>query len=115
MENWSRNRWSREIMDSSSNRNLRLYKHIKQDYRIEPYLYINVAKYRIVISRLRLSSHHLGIEVGSYARPVIPMEKRLCNECTGRTEDEVHFLNERNKYDKLRKGLFDSLLANMTN
>ena len=39
------------------------------------------------------------------------MEKRLGNECKGRIDDEVHFLTECNKYDKLRKDLFDSLLA----
>ena len=80
-------------------------------YRIEPYLYINVAKYRIAISRVRLSSHHLGIEVGRYARPVMPMEKRPCIECKGKIDHEVHFLTECNKYDKFRKDMFDSLRA----
>ena len=90
-----------------------MYKHIKQDYRIEPYLYIHVAKYRIaiMISSVRLCSRHLGIEVGRYAQPVIPMEKRLCNECKGQIDDEVHFLTECNKCDKLRKDIFDSLRA----
>ena len=42
---------------------------------------------------------------------VIPMENRLCNEFKGQTDDEVHFLTECNKCDKLRKDTFDSLLA----
>ena len=37
--------------------------------------------------------------------------KRLCNECKGQIDDEVHSLTECNKCDKLRKDLFDSLLA----
>ena len=37
------------------------------------------------MSRLRLSSHHLGIEVGRHARPMVdlPVDKRICVECEG--------------------------------
>ena len=57
----------RERMDCGKKLKLRLYRNIKQGFMVEPHLHINVAKYKIAISRLRLSLHHLGIEVGRHA------------------------------------------------
>ena len=59
-----------------------------------------------LISRLRLSSHHLMIEKGRHARPVIPATKRCCSLCNDRIDDEVHFLIECTKFRSLRNHMF---------
>ena len=43
---------------------LRLYKKTKETFLSEPYLFINIPKYRHAIAQLRLSSRHLEIETG---------------------------------------------------
>ena len=91
------------------NPKLRLYKSIKNSFGIEPYLYINVEKYRVAMSRLRLSSHNLGIEVGRHVRPMVPVDKRLCVECEGEIDDEVHFLTVCKKYKSIRKDMLEQV------
>lgn len=71
---------------------------------------INVAKYRLALGRLRLSSHHLGIEqLGRHSRPIIPPEQRFCSTCTNKIDDEVHFLTECKKYRTLRNQMLSSV------
>jgi hypothetical protein len=101
--------WTQEVNDCIKNPKLRLYKEIKESFDVEPYLYINVEKYRVALSRLRLSSHHLGIEVGRHARPIIPADQRFCTTCTDKIDDEIHFLIECQKYQGLRSKMFTSL------
>ena len=72
MELLFRNNWVQAINDTVNNPKLRLYRSVKSDFSPELYLYINIEKYRIALSRLRLSSHTLAIETGRYARPIIP-------------------------------------------
>ena len=104
-----RNSWFNEVNDSTKNPKLRLYKCLKTDYMVEPYLYINVPKYRVALSRLRLSSHHLGIEKGRHARPMIPVDQRLCTTCVNEIDDEIHFVTKCSKYSTLRKNLFSTV------
>ena len=55
---------------------------------------IKVTKFRIALSKLRLSSHRLEIEVGRWARPNrTPLDQRKCRACN-KVEDEFHFLLE---------------------
>jgi len=79
------------------------YKHIAC-FRFQPYLdLLNVSKYRISFSRLRLVSHRLCIEVGRWHRPVsIPVNERLCTTCNI-LEDEYHFVMECQLYVNIRK------------
>ena len=45
------------------------------------------------MTRLRVSSHKLHIELGRHVRPPIPPTYRLCQFCNSREiDDEVHFL-----------------------
>ena len=60
--------------------------------------------------QLRLSSHHLGIEVGRHARPVVPVNKRICVECQGEFGDEVHFLTVCKKYKSIREDVLEKVL-----
>ena len=55
---------------------------------------INVERFRTSLSKLRLSSHRLVVEVGRWAKPnKIPYESRKCNICDT-LEDEFHFVLE---------------------
>jgi len=83
-----------EISDSTLHPKLRTYKLFKSDYRIEPYLILNLSKkcYR-KIARFRVSSHNLRIEIGRHVNPIIPLENRTCLKCDMHVvENEIHCL-----------------------
>ena len=64
---------------------------------------LNIVKYRKSLSRLRLSSHRLEVEVGRWAKPnKIPYEDRKCQVCNV-LEEEFHVLLECPLYTDLRK------------
>ena len=59
-------------------------------------------KFRVAMTRLRVSSHRLNIEAGRWSRPqVTPREERKCLICN-KLEDEYHFLFECALYDSER-------------
>ena len=70
------------------------YKNFKQSFEIEHYLNVLSSKFRIVISRLRLSAHQLRIETGRYARNRTDRALRLCTLCdkSDLDEDEYHLV-----------------------
>lgn len=61
---------------------------------------VNIEKYRIALSKLRLSSHRLSIETGRWNRTDI--DNRICPSCNI-LEDEFHFLFECNMYTDIRQ------------
>ena len=74
---------------------------------MEAYLSLQNKKHRIAISRFRMSSHHLAIELGRHSRPKIPEEKRLCPKCK-EIQDEQHHLLVCSPLAELRKPLLRS-------
>ena len=65
-----------------------------------------VAKYRIAITKLRVSCHRLQIELGRYHKPrSIPPEQRLRKLCNC-IEDEVYFVCVCPVYNDLRDELY---------
>ena len=70
----------------------RFYLNI-ENFQYQKYLDIlTVQKYRISLSRLRLSSHRLEIEMGRWAKPnKVPLDNRKCKICNV-VEDEFHFI-----------------------
>ena len=72
-------------------------------FQFQPYLgKLNMFKYIIATSRLRMSSHRLAIESGRWARPNrIPVDERKCQECSV-LEDEYHFVIECKLFNDLR-------------
>ena len=59
-------------------------------------------KFRIALSRLRMSSHRLAIESGCWTKPTrTPLEERLCYLCNT-LEDECHFVLECPAYNEFR-------------
>ena len=51
-------------------------------------------------------NHYLRIETGVWQSPKIPREERVCRACN-ELEDEIHFLLFCDKYDEIRRKLFD--------
>ena len=80
----------------------RFYKNVS-GFRFQPYLNIlNITKFRMSVSKLRLSSHRLSIETGRWNRPQsTPLNERICTVCT-LLEDAYHFLLECTLYNELR-------------
>ena len=72
-------------------------------FQLQPYLLdVNIAKYRIALSRLRVSAHRLEIEAGRWHKPVaIAYCDRKCISCDI-LEDEFHFVLECSLYKELR-------------
>jgi hypothetical protein len=66
--------WCNQIALSGS---LFLYKEFKRSVDFEMYLDILPSKFRTVLSRLRLSSHQLNIEVGRQAE-ILWIETSVC-------------------------------------
>ena len=88
-------------MENDSSKAL-FYKNIS-DFGFLSYLnVVQVKKLRIALSRLRLSSHRLEVEMGRWARPVrVQYDERECRIC-GLLEDVFHFLLEGPIYRNLR-------------
>ena len=64
---------------------------------------VTIAKFRTAITKLRLSSHRLAVEMGRFTRPVAtPLDERKCTLCNA-LEDEFHLLFECTLYRNVRK------------
>jgi len=103
--------WRETLYNNDNNTVLRTYRLFKNDFYVEPYLYIiKEAKHRIALTRLRASSHHLEIERGRYTRPKTPVNERLCPNC-GVIEDEEHFLVHCEIYRSDRNIMYSKILT----
>ena len=94
------------ITAANGSQKLILYNQYKTECKLEPYLdLVCENKYKIALSRFRLSSHSLMIEIGRYNGT--PREDRLCTFCNMRKkEDEYHFLLVCPYYTELRRRYF---------
>ena len=101
-------KWLTEKSNLEKNTILRTYDKIKQNFIMEPYLYlVKKTKYRIALSKLRCSSHTLAIEKGRHIKPRTNISDRLCLYCSNNTiEDEKHFVVQCPFYSEERKQLF---------
>ena len=92
--------WNGEVSLTS---NLRLYKHIKVDFKPERYLSVCSKAIRTATTKIRLSSHAFSIETGRWGREKVEPAERKCTLC-GIIEDEYHCLVECPRYAQERKG-----------
>ena len=92
--------WYSELQDSTRARSYILF----AEFKLQKYLKcINIEKFRIALSRLRMSSHRLENEKGRWHKPTaIPLNDRKCKHCNI-LEDEFHFILECPLYQELRK------------
>ena len=89
----------RQELNSKMNDSQRFafYRSFKYDFQCEKYLStINIAKFRVALTRLRLGRNDLGVNAFS-------TDKRLCPFCTDCIEDEKHFLLECDTYTEFRQ------------
>ena len=107
-------KWLDNINDSEVCKKLRKYKLFKTDLKFEKYLKIPSKPIRVAISRFRMSSHYLAIELGRHHKPFIPAEKRLCKNCNV-VGDEMHHLLECLLTEPLREPLLDSASKHVRN
>ena len=98
--------WKHKLENSSK---LTFYSTFKTDHNLEKYLVLIKDPYkRKCLSRFRVSSHNLQIEIGRYQN--IPREERLCEICnSGEVENETHFLLFCKAYEHSREDLRSSL------
>ena len=105
--------------DNKNHNKLRFYSTLKGCFKKEPYLDLvpNRAQ-RADLSRIRISSSRLAIEVLRYQTPKVPEEKRYCRYCTpggvdnnveGYLDNEQHFLTTCSSFTLKRNCLFSKL------
>ncbi len=99
-------KWSGELelCTEENNKKLRTYKDFKTILQFESYLIIENPKYRIAISKLRMSAHSLAIETGRH-KAQTPSD-RMCTTCNV-PETEMHHVMHCSNFEALRKELFD--------
>ena len=67
-------------------------------------------KYRICLTKFRVSSHRLRIEVGRHQRPKLPLEQRICTFCnTNEIYDEVHLVKNCQFHNEERRILLNEI------
>ena len=72
-------------------------------------------KFRVVMTKLRVFSHRLEIEVGRWARPNrTPIDETKCRYCD-KLEDEFHFLLECTLYVESRKNILNKYFLERLN
>ena len=101
--------WTSEFDNSSR----ALFYRSFSNFKFQSYLeFISVKKFRVVLSKLRVSSHKLECEAGRWARPVrVVYDERKCRVCNI-LEDEFHFIFECPVYSNLRKLYIDKYYIN---
>ena len=73
---------SRVGIDGQPHNKLLTYSTFKCCFKVEPYVnLIRNRNQRCHLTRLRVSAHRLGCEVGRYTRPPVPRDKRYCVYC----------------------------------
>ena len=76
------NEFKHSNTDSFDHNKLRTYKTFKSSFTREPYLdLVRNRNQRCFLSRLRVSSHKLNIELGRHTRPITPSDQRYCKYC----------------------------------
>ena len=72
---------------------------------------MNNGQHRSAIAKLRCTSHRLKTEIGRYSRfnneeakryEQFPREKRTCDTCKDKVEDEHHFLLDSPSNEEIR-------------
>lgn len=92
--------WNSRLSDSSRATFYSLFCNFEHQFYLET---LSVSKFRVAMTKLRVASHRLEIEVGRWARPNrVPIDERKCRHCN-KLEDEYHFLLECVLYADLRK------------
>ena len=112
--------WSKEIMADMGRREekewrarveakprLRSYKLIKVKLELEEYLEVTAGKRKAALVEMRSGANDLEIERGRRRR--VEVAERVCAECKGGVEDEMHLVLECPAYEQIRKAMLAQL------
>ena len=104
--------WYSNINNSNK---LEYYNKYKHTFALEKYMNcIFDKKFRISLTKFRLSAHDLAIETGRYTN--VPREQRFCLQCNMNVvETEYHFLLACPKYRELRHKYFKRYFCHWPN
>ena len=103
-----------DIRKDGEGNKLRTYRIFKNSIYQEPYLsQVENRQIRQNISRLRMSAHNLKIESGRHSRPKIPLQKRLCEACSDKIDNEFHLLTECISFDSSRQVMFNMISSHV--
>ena len=102
-------------MDGRDQNKLRLYKTFKGSFTEEPYISQVVNRnQRCSLTRMRISAHHLQIELGRYTTPPTPPNQRYCKYCYTEprsVDTEFHFLFQCTTFTLKRQCFLGKLLS----
>ena len=117
LERYYTRNWLKDINNAEKHPILRTYTVFKEKLCLETYIQcMPIKKYQQAISRFRVSSHRLGIELGRHKKPYLPVEKRLRHFCrSGNVDDEYHFLIHCGFHAVGRKMLYSTACQNIIN
>ena len=89
---------------------LRMYKLFKEYFQLEYYLTaVATVKYRMALTRIRVSCHRLTIESGRHQKPTsLPINQRFCT-LRNQVEDEIHLVCICKRNAHLRMAFFGFL------
>jgi hypothetical protein len=107
-----KNDWSSRINSTSGvsgrtkGNKLRQYKLFKKEYKTEHYVQSEIIKrhYRAALSKFRCGVAPLKIETGRYE--ALPINERICFNCSNSIEDELHVLVKCPLYSQIREALY---------
>ena len=110
-QNQYKHKWSEQIQDENSNPVLRTYRLFKNNHCMESYLsQVKNKKDKICLTKFRVSSHRIRIEVGRHQRPKLPLEQRICTFCnTNEIDDEVHLVKNCQFHNEERRILLSEI------
>ena len=97
---WHQQNWNTSLQNSHRARFVRSAVNEHQFYNQLDML--EKKSHRIALAIFMAKSNLLGVETGRWARPIIPYEQRLCENCQ-KLDDEYHFLLKCTKLSELRK------------
>jgi len=86
---------------------LRSYKLIKVKLELEEYLEFTVGKKKAALVEMRSGANDLEIEMGRRRR--VGVAERICAECKGGVEDEMHLVLECPVYEQTRQAMLAQL------
>ena len=101
--------------DVEKQRKLRFYRLFKTDFKVEPFVTINLpTSHRSLLAQLRYGVLPLKLETGRFIN--LPINERKCIFCDEQVvETEIHFLFECNLYTTLRTKFYAEMEADSKN
>ena len=114
INNWHQQLHRETAIRGTGANKLRTYRIFKTEYKSEPYLSIIMPwRHKRTLSQFRCGTASLRIETGRYEG--LPLNERVCHNCPGIVEDELHVITNCPAYHDLRNELYHYCILNNEN